>query len=386
MASQELRLTVPVDQARQLVGASLAEQGFTVQDAANGSLEVSRGSFGTTLVAGAFAGEDMHVRFDVDLLPAENGSIARVNGPGAGGFLKGGAIGASKANDVVREAAHRLGTQLSARGVLEGSTVIDAPAFESAAGSPPPAASAGGQYPPQPSWSGGSIPAPVDYANRTNIVAIVALILGFIVPIGGIIAGAVALAQVKRTGEKGRGLAIGGIVVGSVLIVLLILAAIAFFVIGLTAAQNADSQGPTTAPVPSESTPFDEGDPPAEDPESVDVFSLAVGDCINDAAEDEVTDVEALDCALPHDYEVFSDFELEGDTFPGDEQVQTLAEDGCLQAFPAFAGIAYDDSVLDINYFLPTQESWETGDDRLVSCLIFEPDVQSVGTLAGAAR
>lgn len=65
-----------------------------------------------------------------------------------------------------------------------------------------------------------SAPAP---AAKTNTLAIVALILGIFIPLGGIIAGPIALGQIKRTGEKGRGLAIAGIVIGAVIILFYVL-------------------------------------------------------------------------------------------------------------------------------------------------------------------
>ncbi len=54
-------------------------------------------------------------------------------------------------------------------------------------------------------------------APPTNTLAIVALILGFVVPLGGIICGHLALGQIKRTGESGHGLAMAGTVIGYVL-------------------------------------------------------------------------------------------------------------------------------------------------------------------------
>lgn len=63
---------------------------------------------------------------------------------------------------------------------------------------------------PTPSYQ----PAPA--AGRTNTLAIVALILGIVVPIGGIICGPIALSQIKRTGENGRGLALAGLIIGCV--------------------------------------------------------------------------------------------------------------------------------------------------------------------------
>jgi hypothetical protein len=76
-------------------------------------------------------------------------------------------------------------------------------------------------------------PAPA--AAKTNTVAIVALILGILIPIGGIIAGAIALNQIKQTGENGRGLAIAGIVIGAVYIVVVLLIVIITAVIAASA-------------------------------------------------------------------------------------------------------------------------------------------------------
>jgi len=56
--------------------------------------------------------------------------------------------------------------------------------------------------------------APV--ATKTNTLAIVALVLGVLVPIGGIIAGHIALGQTKRTGDGGHGLAVAGTILGYV--------------------------------------------------------------------------------------------------------------------------------------------------------------------------
>jgi hypothetical protein len=63
---------------------------------------------------------------------------------------------------------------------------------------------------------------PAAAGPRTNVLAIIALILGIVIPIGGIICGPIALGQIKRTGEAGRGLALAGLIIG-----------IAFTVIGL---------------------------------------------------------------------------------------------------------------------------------------------------------
>ncbi|WP_309712266.1 DUF4190 domain-containing protein [Pseudolysinimonas sp.] len=88
--------------------------------------------------------------------------------------------------------------------------------------------------PAQPTYPAyGQPAAPGYYAPPTNTLAIIALILGFVVPLGGIICGHIALGQIKRTGEGGRGLALAGLILGYVftaIIVLYIIGVIIFAV------------------------------------------------------------------------------------------------------------------------------------------------------------
>ncbi len=73
--------------------------------------------------------------------------------------------------------------------------------------------------------------APGQYARATNTLAIVALVLAFVVPLGGIICGHIALGQIKRTGEGGHGLALAGTVLGYVFVGLGIVLAIIYFIV-----------------------------------------------------------------------------------------------------------------------------------------------------------
>lgn len=56
--------------------------------------------------------------------------------------------------------------------------------------------------------------------ERTNVLSIVAIIGGFTINVVGIICGIIALRQIGNTGEKGRGLALTGIVAGSLSLIL----------------------------------------------------------------------------------------------------------------------------------------------------------------------
>ncbi len=120
---------------------------------------------------------------------------------------------------------------------------------------------------------------------------------------------------------------------------------------------------------------------------NADVFSIKVGDCINEDNPDaeEVSNVPAVPCTESHDYEVFHEFKIEGDTFPGAASIDEQGTTGCESEFQSFAGIAYADSALDYSFYYPTQASWDDG-DRLISCIIMDPAGKITGTLAGAAR
>lgn len=85
---------------------------------------------------------------------------------------------------------------------------------------PPPAA---GAYPPPAPGVPPSGYAPAYPAGpRTNTLAIVSLIasisafvvLPFLGSVAGVITGHLALSQIGRTGEQGRGLALGGLIAG----------------------------------------------------------------------------------------------------------------------------------------------------------------------------
>ncbi|MFC5338811.1 DUF4190 domain-containing protein [Leucobacter denitrificans] len=87
-------------------------------------------------------------------------------------------------------------------------------------------------------------PAPQMPAPKppTNVFAIISLIGAFFLSIVGIIFGHIALSQIKRTGESGRGLALAGTIIGYVRLageVLGIVFAILFFgIFGSLASQN----------------------------------------------------------------------------------------------------------------------------------------------------
>jgi len=88
----------------------------------------------------------------------------------------------------------------------------------------------------QPGNAGPGTYPPAQQPNKTNVLAIISLVSSFFISIVGIVLGHIALSQIKRTGEGGRGLAIAGLVIGYIGLVLGIIWVI--FVMGMVASQS----------------------------------------------------------------------------------------------------------------------------------------------------
>lgn len=75
---------------------------------------------------------------------------------------------------------------------------------------------------------------------NTKSMAILGLVLSFLVPVAGIIVSAIALKQFKDSGESdGKGLAIGGLVVGIIFTVLSIIIGACLGCVGALAGASA---------------------------------------------------------------------------------------------------------------------------------------------------
>ncbi|MBB5744351.1 hypothetical protein HD600_002848 [Microbacterium ginsengiterrae] len=126
---------------------------------------------------------------------------------------------------------------------------------------------------------------------------------------------------------------------------------------------------------------------------NIDVFSLQVGDCMPEAdTTGEITDLDVVPCSEPHTDEVFYEFELTGDELPSEDEITAEVEAQCVPAFSEFVGTDYYESTLDFWWMTPTEETWTQANDRLVQCIVYEPDEAGTGSveltesLEGAAR
>jgi hypothetical protein len=104
---------------------------------------------------------------------------------------------------------------------------------------------------------------------------------------------------------------------------------------------------------------------------------IRVGDCLGELEGSTFEAVDAVPCAQSHKYEAYAAFEIpsgSGSTFPGDENINTWAGDGCLERFAGFVGLEFEQSIYGIATIKPTQGSWDELDDREVLCAIYNYD------------
>jgi len=118
----------------------------------------------------------------------------------------------------------------------------------------------------------------------------------------------------------------------------------------------------------------------------IDVFTLHVGDCFSDSAQDEVSDVPVVPCTEAHDDEVFAEFDMPDGDFPGKDAFDSAASEQCDPEFAAFVGTEYTDSDLEYFTITPTADGWDQLGDRVVQCAVYDPSGRTTGSLKGTAR
>ena len=219
----------------------------------------------------------------------------------------------------------------------------------------PPPADASQQPPPSP-WAGQPTsawapPQGPPAQSGTDGFAIASLILG-IVPVCagvlGIVFGIISLNRIKKTGQGGRGLAIGGICAGSAWIVLLVVVAV---IGGFDDEEgNRDSSGRIT----SSST--------------ISVAALRAGDCLASVPGGTIRRIDVVPCRQSHEAEVFYDYTLESGDYPGDAQVKAEVSRRCLATIDAYVGTGKGTSHWDVKYLRPIASHWAA--DRHASCLL----------------
>ncbi|MFJ8006460.1 DUF4190 domain-containing protein [Streptomyces fagopyri] len=221
-------------------------------------------------------------------------------------------------------------------------------------------------YPQGPYQAWGQGYSPYNRPAPFNGLAISALVLGILcfLPAVGLVLGIVALVQIRKRGERGRAMAVTGMVLSTL--------GIALFVLAVATGGSRD---------------FWDGFKDGVGDSAGSAFSLRKGECFDapgGSLEGVAYDVDKVPCAGRHDAEVFADFRMSGGSYPGDSKVVDAADTRCyaLRAAYAMDAWAVPDNV-DVYYFTPTRESWRAG-DRTVTCMFGNTDGKS--GLTGSLR
>ncbi len=187
-----------------------------------------------------------------------------------------------------------------------------------------------------------------------NGLSVAALVLGIVccLPPLGLVLGVIALSQIKKRGERGKGMAVAGVVLSSISTLLVALAL-------------------ATGGVGEVWDGFKEGVDEASRSRSI--LDLRKGDCYNLPGsvqlESETTAVEIVDCAGRHDAEVAGTFKVTGyDSYPGEDRLDVVAEKRCVEINDAYSMDYWAlPKEAETYYYLPTRQSWRLG-DHAVTC------------------
>jgi hypothetical protein len=223
------------------------------------------------------------------------------------------------------------------------------PSLPPSGATPPPAQQGWGPPPAQPAWGGqqpyGQWPAqpPWGAPTKTNVCAVLSLVFSFFCFPAAIVLGIVALVQLRRSQDTGRGLAIAGLVVSALWVVF------GGLIVALALAGALDGYGVTTGTV-SEAT------------------TTTVGECMRTSHDSSPNAV--VSCSGAHDQEVYFVGPVGSGSFPGKAEVYDAADRICRDEFGAYVGASYDDSEHDYDFYVPDAREWETAEERRVVCVI----------------
>ena len=114
-------------------------------------------------------------------------------------------------------------------------------------------------------------------------------------------------------------------------------------------------------------------------PGAATAFTLKAGDCFDIPGDAQIGDIPTVDCATPHDAQVFVAVAMTGDTPSGPVQYPSTATMGewvathCgPDAVRAFAGLTASAS-LAVGYFYPDENAWNRG-ERQLTCYLHGRD------------
>ncbi|MFD7730660.1 DUF4190 domain-containing protein [Kitasatospora phosalacinea] len=201
-----------------------------------------------------------------------------------------------------------------------------------------------------------------------NGLAIAALVVSFLCYLGiiGIGLGIAALVQIKRTGERGKAMAVSAIVIGTVWLLLLVLAIVGgAFSDGYEDGRNSSSGGHPSAAA-THHTGGGELSP-------LSPLQLNIGDCANLVAK---TAVKRPDCSALHDAEVFwSGASASQGGYPGEKALKDEADELCSHHLDEYVMDTWSiPETTDFPFAYPDRDTWDVVGGRRIVCFLKSKD------------
>jgi hypothetical protein len=206
--------------------------------------------------------------------------------------------------------------------------------------------------------------------GKANTLAVASLLLGVIgiTVIGAILSivlGILALGQIRRTGQRGRGLAIAGLAFSALWLALI--GAYFMFHGGKSPSPPPASSRHSSSPTPGPSTSASSGSL------STNVFSLRPGQCFQNPPASQtvlgVTYVTVVPCGKPHNAQAFVQFTAKGTSYPGTDALKRQADTGCHARIRGNVQTSKIKNSMTLHYLYPLAASWTSG-HRTITCLI----------------
>ena len=204
--------------------------------------------------------------------------------------------------------------------------------------------------------------------GKANGFAVASFVLGVIGvtvigAIASVVLGILALGQIRRTRQRGRGLAIGGLVLSGVWLALL----------GAYVTVHGSGQAqPPSAGRHSSSPTARPGASVSPGTLSTNVFSLRPGQCFQNPPASQtvlgVTYVTVVPCTTPHNAQAFVQFTATGSSYPGVAALKRQADQGCHARIKKNVQTSKIKNSMTLHYLYPLESSWAS--HKTITCLI----------------
>lgn len=209
-----------------------------------------------------------------------------------------------------------------------------------------------------------------------NGLAVASLVVALLLAGGlglGIVLGVIALRQIERSGQRGRGAALAGIVLSGLWTVAIIAVAVTGTDTDVEDDDSAQVSTTTTGtPTTTTGTPTTTTGTPTTTPADLElpVNLLSVGTCVKDPGKVErnIKSLGATSCTKPHKGEVIAGFQSSAKKWPGLDGVRAEANRRCTPKLASVGQRTLRRRQVALVYLYPPEEHW-SDDQRRILCI-----------------